>query len=99
MTKPDTSPTTPATDGPKLRAILLAVQLPGQSDHEIRVSLDELAALLKGLHIVPLSRLVQRRQETASSWVLGAGKLEELGELLRAQVSDEGQPPVVVFDG
>jgi GTPase len=99
MTKLDISPSTPASDGPKLRAILLAVQLPGQSDHEIRVSLDELAALLKSLQIVPLARLVQRRQEAASSWVLGAGKLEELGELIRAHVSDDGQPPVVVFDG
>lgn len=99
MTKLDTSPSTSSTDGPKLRAILLGVQLPGQSDHEIRVSLDELAALLKGLSITPLSRVVQKRQEAASSWVLGAGKLEELAELIRTQGSDEGQPPVVVFDG
>ena len=99
MTKPDTSPSTLATDGPKLRAILLAVQLPGQSDHDVRVSLDELAALLKGLQITPLERVVQKRPEAASSWVLGAGKLEEVRELLGGHVSDQGQPPVVVFDG
>jgi GTPase len=99
MTKTDTSSSTLANDGPKVRAILLAAQLPGHNDHEVRVSLDELAALLKGLGIVPLSRVVQKRQEAASSWVLGAGKLEELGELLRSNVSDDAQPPVVVFDG
>jgi GTPase len=100
MTKPDSSSSTLAADGPKVRAILLAAQLPGHTDHEVRVSLDELAALLKGLGIVPLSRVVQKRQEAASSWVLGAGKLEELGELIRSNVADEdAQPPVVVFDG
>jgi GTPase len=99
MTKTDTSSSTLATDGPKIRAIMLAAQLPGHTDHEVRVSLDELAALLKGLGIVPLSRIVQKRQEAASSWVLGAGKLEELSELLRSNVSDDAQPPVVVFDG
>jgi GTP-binding protein HflX len=99
MTKPDTPPATQVTDGSKLRAILLAAQVPGLSDHEVRVSLDELAALLKGLGILPLTRVIQKRPEASSSWVLGAGKLEELAELIRTQGSDEGQPPVVVFDG
>jgi GTPase len=99
MTKPDTPPGTQATEAPKLRAILLAAQLPAHTDHEVRVSLDELASLLKGLGIIPLSRLIQKRPEASSSWVLGAGKLEELAELARSQGSEEGQPPVVVFDG
>src|SRR5689334_7172427 len=99
MTKPDSPPATQATDTPKLRAILLAAQLPTHTDHEVRASLDELAALLKSLGIVPLSRVIQKRPEAASSWVLGAGKLEELADLLRTQGSEEGVPPVVVFDG
>jgi GTPase len=99
MTKLDNPPVTQATDAPKLRAILLAAQLPAHTDHEVRVSLDELAALLKSLSIIPLSRVIQKRPEAASSWVLGAGKLEELAELLRTQGSDEGAAPVVVFDG
>jgi GTPase len=99
MTKPETPPATVATEGPKVRAILLAAQLPSHTDHDVKVSLDELAALLKGLGIQPLERIVQKRPEATSSWVLGAGKLEELAELLRGQVSDEGQPPVVVYDG
>jgi len=99
MTKPETPQGTLATDGPKLRAILLAAQLPSQTDHDVRVSLDELAALLKGLGIQPLERLVQKRPDGSSSWVLGAGKLEELADLLRSHVTDEGQPPVVVYDG
>lgn len=99
MTKPQTPPTTLATEAPKLRAILLAVQVPAQADHDVRVSLDELAALLKGLGILPLDRVVQKRPEASSSWVLGAGKLEELGELIRAQTTGDEPPPVVVFDG
>jgi GTPase len=99
MTKPDTPPATQVTDSSKLRAILLAAQVPALSDHEVRVSLDELAALLKGLGILPLTRVIQKRPEASSSWVLGAGKLEELAELIRTQGSDEGQAPVVVFDG
>jgi GTP-binding protein HflX len=99
MTKPDTPPGTQATEAPKLRAILLAAQLPTHTDHEVRVSLDELAHLLKGLGIMPLSRVIQKRPEGSSSWVLGAGKLEELAELARTQGSEDGQPPVVVFDG
>jgi GTP-binding protein HflX len=99
MTKPDASTSTVATDTPKIRAILLAAQVPGLSDHELRVSMDELAALLKGLGIAPIGRVVQKRPEAASSWVLGAGKLEELSELIRTHVSDDVEPPVVVFDG
>jgi len=99
MTKPDASNSTVATDTPKVRAILLAAQVPGLSDHELRVSMDELAALLKGLGIMPIGRVVQKRPEAASSWVLGAGKLEELSELIRTHVSDDVEPPVVVFDG
>jgi GTPase len=99
MTKADSSLSTLATEGPPVRAILLAAQLPSFSDHDVRVSLDELAHLLKGLGILTLSRVIQRRQDAASSWVLGAGKLEELAELLRTHVSDDVRPPVVVFDG
>ncbi|HTV20338.1 MAG TPA: GTPase HflX [Polyangiaceae bacterium] len=99
MTKPENPPGTLATEGPKLRALLLAAQLPAHTDHDVRVSLDELAALLKGLGIQPLERLVQKRPEASSSWVLGAGKLEELADLLRGHVGDDGQAPVVVYDG
>jgi GTPase len=99
MTKPETPPATVTTEGPRLRAVLLAAQLPSHTDHDVKVSLDELAALLKSLGIQPLERIVQKRPEASSSWVLGAGKLEELADLLRGHVSDEGQPPVVVYDG
>lgn len=99
MTKPNLPNSTMAAQGPGARAILLAAQLPGQSDHDVKVSLDELASLLKSLGIAPLNRVVQKRSELASSWVLGAGKLEELADLLRTQGSEEGEPPLVVFDG
>jgi GTP-binding protein HflX len=99
MTKPTPPSSTIATQGPAPRAILLAVQVPSQSDHDVKVSLDELASLLKSLGIAPLARVLQKRPEVASSWVLGAGKLEEIREMLREHTSEDGQPPLVVFDG
>ncbi len=99
MTKPNLANSTIATQGPLPRAILLAIQVPGQTDHDVLVSLNELEHLLKSLGIRTQGRVLQKRPELASSWVLGTGKLEELAELLQDHVNEEGQPPVVVFDG
>jgi GTP-binding protein HflX len=98
MTKPD-SDSTIATQGPRPRAILLSVQLPSHNDHDVQVSLNELRHLLKGLGIDTLARVVQKRPDAASAWVLGSGKLEELKELLQTHTTDEGERPLVVFDG
>ncbi len=98
MTKPTPSSSTIATQGPPRGAILIAAAS-GQTEHEVQVSLHELRALLAGLGIPTLDRLVQRRLEGSSSLVLGSGKLAELRQLLEAHTPPEGESPFVVFDG
>jgi GTPase len=99
MTKPTPELSTMATADPTPRAVLLAVQLPGQADHDVDVSLKELRHLLKSLGIRTLDRLVQRRPEATSTVVLGTGKLEELRASLDAHTSESEPRPLVVFDG
>ncbi len=99
MTKPNPHSSTIATQGPPRGAILVAIQLPTQSDHDVRVSLDELRHLLKGLGIATLERVTQKRPETSSASVLGAGKLEELAALIEKHAAGDSERPMVVFDG
>lgn len=99
MSKPTSPSSTIATQGPPRGAILIAVAFSGQTDHEVQVSLHELRALLSGLGIPTIDRLVQRRQEGSSSLVLGSGKLAELRQLLEAHTPPEAESPFVVFDG
>jgi GTP-binding protein HflX len=99
VTKPTASSSTVTTRDTPRGAILIAVPLHSQSDHELQVSLHELRALLSGLGIVTLDRLVQRRQDAISTTVLGSGKLAELRQLLETHTPPEGESPFVVFDG
>src|SRR4051794_32603323 len=98
MTKPTAPSSTVATRETPRGAILIAVPPPTQTDHEVQVSLHELRALLSGLGIPTLDRLVQRRPD-ASATVLGAGKLTELKELIATHTPPEAEAPFVVFDG
>ncbi len=98
MTKP-TATSTISTQGPPRGAILISVPGSEQTDHEVQVSLHELRALLAGLGIPTIDRLIQRRQESSSSLVLGTGKLAELRQLLESHTAPEAEPPFVVFDG
>jgi len=98
MTKPTAPSATVATQGPPRGAILISVPPPAQTDHEVQVSLHELRALLSGLGIPTLDRLVQRRPDSSAS-VLGAGKLTELKELIATHTPPEAEAPFVVFDG
>jgi GTPase len=99
MTKPTATSSSIATDGPPARAILLAIQVPELSDHDVQVSLHELAHLLKILGFQTLARVVQKRPDASSAWVLGSGKLEELGAQLREHETEDGVRPLLVFDG
>ncbi|MEO8179118.1 MAG: GTPase HflX [Deltaproteobacteria bacterium] len=99
MTKPTASSSTVTTRDTPRGAILIAVPLHSQTDHELQVSLHELRALLSGLGIGTLDRLVQRRQDAISTTVLGSGKLAELRQLLETHTPPEGESPFVVFDG
>jgi len=66
----------PTTDLPS--AVLIAVQLPGVSDAELKSELEELARLVKTLGLETSAVLTQRRSSLGAAAVLGRGKLVEL---------------------
>ncbi len=75
------------------RAIIVGVQLPGQSASFIEASLDELAALLDTAGAEVVERVVQRRESPNPATYVGRGKVEELKELAASLGAD-----AVVFD-
>lgn len=85
-------------DAPPI-ALLFAVQPPQQDDDETLASLAELAHLLKSLGAHPVGTLVQRQNQPSGTMVLGAGKLEELREMLDATRERTDGHVVLVFDG
>src|SRR5215470_12068964 len=70
----------PTAPGERLRAIVVAVQLPGVTDDELASSLVELERLASTLGLDPVGRITQRRSKLAPGVVLGEGKLVELAK-------------------
>jgi GTP-binding protein HflX len=66
------------TDGPKPRAVVLGVQLPGVGDEAFESSLRELERLGDTLGLQVVARVTQRRDALAAAAVVGEGKLKEL---------------------
>ncbi|HTE53753.1 MAG TPA: GTPase HflX [Kofleriaceae bacterium] len=66
--------------GQRPRAVLVAVQLPGVSEEELRSSLAELARLGTTLGLDVAGEVTQRRYSLAAGKVLGDGKLIELAK-------------------
>ena len=66
------------------RAIGLATQLPGQSDAEVRHSLEELRELLKTADVEMVGTLIQKRDRTSRALYMGTGKIEEIAEAATA---------------
>lgn len=85
-------------DAPPI-ALLFAVQPPQQDEDETLASLAELAHLLKGLGAHPVGTLVQRQNQPSGTMVLGAGKLEELRDMLDAARERTDGHVVLIFDG
>ncbi|HEX4353726.1 MAG TPA: GTPase HflX, partial [Polyangiales bacterium] len=73
------SSTVRETEGPRPRAVLLAVQLPGVSDDEFEESLRELTRLAETLGLELIGRITQKRALLMAATVVGEGKLKELG--------------------
>ena len=73
------------------RAILVGVFLPKQGRQES--PLDELAGLAKAADVLPLARLIQRRQTPDFAFYLGKGKVDELEQLVRQYDAN-----VILFD-
>ncbi len=77
----------------KERALLVALRLPGNNDHEIEDSLDELTQLLHTAGGVVISRVVQDRPKPTPAYFIGKGKAEQIHT-----VCQESEIDVVVFD-
>jgi GTPase len=74
----DTGPRFATEGGERLRAVVVAVQLPDVTDGELASSIDELERLAKTLGLEVVGRVLQRRAKLAPGVVLGEGKLREL---------------------
>jgi GTPase len=61
--------------------VIVGVQLPDVSDEAFAASLKELERLAETLGLAPVARITQKRSALATSAVLGAGKLKQLGAL------------------
>jgi GTPase len=66
------------SEGPRPRAVILAVQLPDVSDDAFQSSLAELSRLGRTLGLDVVARVTQRRAALANASVVGEGKLREL---------------------
>jgi GTP-binding protein HflX len=80
------------------RAVIGAVRLPSQRRFQVEESLDELAALVTAAGAEVVGRVVQERPAPTPALYFGRGKIEEIGELARAQganlfVSDDALSP------
>ncbi len=67
------------------RAVLVAVQLPDQSDADFDDSLAELGRLAKTLGLLVVGEVVQKRPAFHAATYIGSGKIDELKALLAAQ--------------
>ncbi len=61
-----------------MKAILLRVQTPDDSDISVQKSFAELELLLEGLGYAVESRVIQKRPQIATSSYVGEGKIQEL---------------------
>ncbi|HPW60288.1 MAG TPA: GTPase HflX [Candidatus Rifleibacterium sp.] len=68
----------------KERAIGLAVQMPGQTDEEIRLSLEELGELLKTADVEMVGTLIQKRDRVSRALYMGSGKTDEIADAAKA---------------
>jgi GTP-binding protein HflX len=69
------------TKPPILRAVLVAIQLPGVDDAAHEANLEELGRLVKTLGYEVVGTLSQKREGTGAGLLLGSGKLAELAAL------------------
>jgi GTP-binding protein HflX len=70
------------------RAILVAVQLPGAVDTDFEDGLGELGRLARTLGLSVVGMITQRRASFHPSSYIGAGKIEELKQLIADSTAD-----------
>lgn len=85
-------------DGPRPRAVVLGVQLPGVTDEAFASSLTELERLAETLGLSVIARVTQKREGISAKAIVGEGKLKELAALTSEDLSDESRASVVLVD-
>ncbi len=75
------------------RAILVGVDMPGNSDWPVEESLDELTQLATTAGVTCVDRVLQRLVRPNPGTLLGSGKVQEIAELVRFHNCD-----AVIFD-
>lgn len=83
----------PAPGSRQQRAVLVALDLPGQRGFSVEESLEELALLAETAGASIVSRQFQRRSEPDPAYLIGEGKLREVEEECR-----ETGANLVIFD-
>jgi len=74
------------------QAYLVGLQLPSQTDQQVKENLEELRVLAEdaGLHVV--ETFVQKRDQPVPATYIGLGKISEIGERLT------GEDDIIIFD-
>lgn len=75
------------------RVLTVAVQVPPDTEDDVRNSLDELQRLIETLGAIVVETCVQRRKQPSPAMFVGAGKADELRERV-----EELEATLVVFD-
>lgn len=75
------------------KAIIVGVQLPSQSELQVREYLDELAFLAETAGIVVIEHFLQKLPQPLSKTFIGSGKIEEINAYLKDNDVD-----MVIFD-
>ena len=78
---------------PVEQAVLVAVEQPDRTRHDVEAALDELELLLATAGGTAVGRVIQRREQPDVATFVGRGKVEQLGDLCRDLSAD-----AAVFD-
>ncbi len=74
-------------------AVIVALQLPGDTDAIVQANLDELQALVETAGGQVVERVIQKRDHPDTATFIGGGKVTEIKELVKAVGAD-----AVIFD-
>lgn len=78
---------------PVEKAVIVGVQLPGDTEAAVHAALDELAALVDTAGGVVVERVIQKRDQPDSATFIGGGKAAEIRDLVKVVGAD-----AVIFD-
>ena len=81
------------TEKPVEKAILIAINYPGQDERETEEYLDELSFLTETAGAIPVKRFIQKLDIANSRTFVGSGKIEEIAHFV-----SENKIDIAIFD-